>query len=203
MRVTPFAFFVKYHEIKMRSTYQNLSPIPSPLRGARNSLSYYYDPGVNLAEIARVLTVAESHLWQASRRELSCIYVVALWGMRIGEYLSATAGDLLGNDFLLIHGEKRSASYRIMLPGIDAQFAADAGSCPGRLVAGTTYTRVYRQCVKLHIGRVLSEHKNLARTHAGRYYIAATVIRHGRRVASDLLHHRSDTAITSYVDAGG
>lgn len=185
----------------MNSSGQNLR-YPSaltPLHTARESMTDYYDPGVSIEAIAIVCGTEPARLRNANRRDLCAIYIIHLWGMRAAEYLGARAGDLLGNDFLLIHGAKGSSSYRILLPGLSAQFLEASIRCPGRLVSGTNYRRVYTACVRAQIALNIPGHKNLARTHLARYNLAKQTIILGGRTGSDLLHHRSDGSVKYYV----
>jgi len=170
---------------------------------AGNSLPDYYDPGIDRETIASVIGVPSSAIAAGAMRELAALYYIYLYGMRAGEYLSIAVRDLIGNDMCVVHGEKGGSSYQIRLPGIDEQFAGARLICPGRLVSGTTYRRVYTLCVRCSIGILPSRHINVARTHAGRYNLVARVDSLGERVAGDLLHHRSRKTVNSYRGAGG
>lgn len=177
--------------------------VPSPLDRARNSTSNYYSPREPLEYIAPALAVPYDRVTLVGRRELAALYVITTWSMRASEYLSATTDDLLGRDRLLIRGKKRSQNYMILLPGVDAQLAPSGISRPGRLVAGTTYQRVFRACVRLMYGSVQAGHINQSRTHAGRYIMAHQLMRTDSQAVSDLLHHRSRTSAHYYTGATG
>jgi hypothetical protein len=123
--------------------------------------------------------------------------------MRATEYLNATVQDLLGNDFLYIKGAKKSADYRILLPGIDSQVASWGSGSPGRLVCGTTYRRLYAACCRMSIKRMVAGHRNVARLHAGRYNIATVVSPFGDRAIADVLHHRTRSSVLHYTGGSG
>lgn len=175
--------------------------VPSPLHTAGNSLPDYYSPECTAEAQAAVVGVPLTRFLLAGARERAVMYIVSLWAMRVGEYLRVTVSDLLGNDMVFVRGEKGSADYRINLPGIDTQFVNGASLCPGRLVSGTSYIRVYRACVRCGVGAKEKANKNLARTHKARYDLAAKTFTLGSRAAGDLLHHRSPKTVSSYVGA--
>jgi len=177
----------------------NTHSAPSILDRARNSMSYYYNPGTSVPALAAVLRVPHARAILAAHRELVALSIIYMWGMRASEYLSAVEEQLLGSDRLLIRGKKRSQNYIIILPGIDEQLPVRSRSCPGRLVSGTTYQRVYRAAVRIQFGALQPEHINLSRTHTGRYDLAHQVMRQGVAAVSDCLHHRSRSSAVFYT----
>lgn len=175
----------------------------SSLNWAADTMPVYYTPAVSLATLASALAVSHSQVLRAGRREIVAVYVAALWSMRISEYLQLKISDILGNDLVFVRGLKGSLSYQVLLPGISAQFERFVTSCPGWAVAGTTYARVYRACVRCRIGIMQPGHVNISRTHAARHALAKKILSRGLQAASDLLHHRSETAVLSYIGAQG
>lgn len=176
---------------------------PSMPDWAGKIIPLYYAPEVEPVTQAATVGVHLQAFMCAGPAERAAIYVSSLWAMRIGEYLRLTTADILGRDMVFVPGEKGSASYRILLPGICRQFAPHLAERPGRLVCGTNYKRVYTACVRIGLGILEPGHLNVARTHVARYTLAKAVHQRGERAAGDLLHHRSTSAAEKYLGAGG
>lgn len=134
---------------------------------------------------------------------VAALYVIVVNGIRATEYLSATIDQVMPGDRLLCFGLKGSGSYILNLPGISAQADLVKGIYPGIGVSGVSYRQLYRACVRCGFSLFVSGHKNLARTHAGRYNLVNEVIHLGDQVASDLLHHRSGRSLHYYTGAKG
>lgn len=171
---------------------------PTPLLSARDTLTFSYAPSIAVDTWQDLTGTPAARMYLVNPSVRSAIYVILLWSMRSAEYLSATIGDLLGNDFLLIRGCKGSASYRINLPGIDAQVSKLGSVSPGRLVAGVSYKQLYAGCVRCSIGFQVPSRKNLARLHSGRYNLAKEVSLYGQTTVSDVLHHRAKSSASHY-----
>jgi len=172
--------------------------VPAPLQSACKSALFFYDPGRLDEALAETLHIPLVRALQVSRRCLVALYVIAMWAMRASEYLSATVGDVMENDMLFIRGKKRSASYRIQLPGLTSQVKVAQIDSPGRLVSGVEYMDLYRACIRAGIGSLITGHRNASRTHLYRHLLADQAPIIGDRAAGDLLHHRSPTTINFY-----
>ena len=179
----------------------NTSSAHHPFHGARNFLGNYYKPGGSITDWSAELGVPVSRLEAAGTRELAALIVIVRNGMRAGEYLRLVAGDILHHDMVFVRGEKGSADYVIYLPGVTSQFEDELLRSPGRLVAGTTYARLYAACVRVGYAQVIAGRYTLARTHAGRYSRAKEVNGLGGRAVSDCLHHRSERSAKFYTGA--
>ena len=172
-----------------------------PYDRACNKIAFFYASGTSIQAASALLGVPEERLAAAASRELSALIVIARWNMRAGEYLALVENDVLGNDMVLVRGEKKSASYQIYLPGIEEQLRTDSDQRPGRLVAGTSYARLYRMCTRIGYGKLIEGHKNLAKTHLARYINSSKINRFGGHAVSDCLHHRSEKNRDFYLGA--
>lgn len=177
--------------------------VPTPIRYARNSTLYYYDPGIHGRAWEIALDAPPGAYNRIHPACAASIYVILTWGMRSREYLMATVTQVMPRDFLFIHGAKGSRSYRIKLSGLCAQIAHWIPLSPGRLVAGVPYYKVYAACVRSGIGSIVPGHKYLARTHAGRYDMAQQTLPFGSSAVSDVLRHRSLTSAHFYDGVNG
>jgi hypothetical protein len=182
---------------------KNVLPIriPSainPLHPVWKSTLFYYSPCLPIDAIASSLSVDTGRIMQISRPCVAALYVIISNGIRASEYLNATAEQVLPADRLVCFGAKRSGSFILHLPGLSSQIEPFRLASPGIGVSGVSYRQLYRACCKVGIALLVDGHRNLARTHAGRYRLVQQVLRYGTRVASDVLHHRSGASLSYY-----
>jgi hypothetical protein len=196
-------YFRKNGYIRMLENPAIKRSAPSPLHTACNCPVHYYVPPIAIDEAELLLNVPKTRLELLSGPVFAAICIITQWSMRSIEYLRATTDDLLGNDMLLIRGAKGSAAYRIHCPGIDSQTGTWSFNRHGWLISGISYHKLWQACKRHDIGFLPDGHKNIARTHAARYNLVKAVGQRGQRIAGDLLHHRSQTAIKYYTDARG
>jgi integrase len=175
----------------------------TPYHNARESLPVYYDPGMSIEQASGLLEVPVARLTLINRRCMVALAVIFTHAMRAAEYLRATAADVIGMDRLLVHGCKGSGSYIVVLPGVEAQFGVARSVDPARFVSGSTYRQLWTACVRIGIGDRVISRENAARTHAGRYRLAAELEREQTQTVSDVLRHRSQRSTLHYMARGG
>lgn len=174
-----------------------------PLHHACNSTEFYYHPDIDQQALELAIGALPGTVARISPKCAAALYVIIANGMRAAEYLSAVVGNIVAVDRLLITPSKKSRSYIVTLPGLSQQALEASVKDPGIGVAGVYYMQLYRACCKCGIGQVLEAHKNLARTHAGRYNLTLSVLHHGAKVVTDVLRHRSVRSSSYYIDAIG
>lgn len=166
--------------------------VPSPLHQACNSTLYYYSDNNQLPSIAGLLnapSIKEQLLSPLSRVTMQVCF---LYFCRICEVLNATVNDVIYPDRVVLHGAKRSNSYVVYLPGISEQILqieAPRGSLP---LFPISYSKLYRDAVRIGINMHVSDSTSLRRLHAARYAFSKSSV--NSIVGSELagvLRHRS------------
>ena len=120
---------------------------------------------------------------------------------RIGELLSITVRDYLGNGDYFVRGKKRSRSYTVHVGYTPDELLGFNPTSKETKVFPVNYRRVYSYCLKHGVGLQLNNRKNVSRTHVFRH-IRAKQVREiaSVRDCSDVLRHNSPRSISHYLN---
>jgi hypothetical protein len=120
---------------------------------------------------------------------------------RIGELLSITVRDYLGNGDYFVRGKKRSRSYTVHVGYTPSELLGFDPTSLNTKIFSVNYRKVYSYCLKHGVGLQLNNRKNVSRTHAFRH-IRAKQVREiaSVRDCSDVLRHNSPRSISHYLN---
>jgi len=157
----------------------------------------------HLANVSRHYQTSQIAIAKLPRRVLLLLSIAAKYAARISEILNVRPEDCCGRDRFYVRGLKRSASYIVEIPVVTScGTAADFAPGGGNLWL-LDYKPVYNWCHRVGIGFTPEGHRNVARTHAHRYYTAQKIASEiNAAAASDVLHHRSRQSVQYYLNPG-
>jgi len=177
------------------------APSPVVLR-ARNTPKCY--PPRQVRDLKYLLSAVESSTM--SRPSLGYEQAIALLtygGYRISEVLSLRWSDVLTGDRVVVRAAKRGRTSIAHVEGISDYLLQVPPLNRDDLIFRCSYGQVYRKMLQRGYAVQPSGHINRSVTHSPRRALAVSAAAHySLAVASDLLHHKSTTAIAYYVQPG-
>jgi len=180
--------------------HSGASSIPTPLQAARHSPLDCYNRNELLPSLSSLLGMHELPETRISKRYLTLLKVVFLYGCRISEVLSLTHADCLSGCRVILHGSKGSNSRLLYLPCLDEYLASLPTSEPEAYLFPLQYQSARRACVSLGIVHTRTGRHNQTATHSGRVYVAQNASNAQTPVvAGQLLGHRSLRSIYYYL----
>jgi hypothetical protein len=135
---------------------------------------------------------------------LDVLWLCVVYSARISEVLALSTADYIGQGRYLCHGKKKSRDISIYI-GRDPDYFTGHGAIPDpALLFPVSYCSVRRWCVRAGIGVLPRGRKNIARTHAHRYFTADAVSRiSSPSSVSCVLHHNSARSREYYLERVG
>lgn len=173
--------------------------VPSPLPQARNSTLFYYQAHNLFPSVKCILNAPDikDHLLSPLSRVV--LQICFLYFCRISEVLNANSSDIIHPDRVVLHGLKRSNSYIIYLPGLSAQIAKLKAPCSSFPLFPISYTKLYRDAVRVGVHYLHKGLQNAKRLHAARYIFAKQVSNKiTDKELAGLLRHRSLSSLSFY-----
>jgi hypothetical protein len=177
-----------------------LTPYPSVRSSSPNSVIMGYQVDSLLSGL-RTTPGALSSLPQTI---LDILWLCVVYSTRISEVLSLSTADYIGQGRYLCRGKKRSRDISVYI-GHDPDYFTGHGAIPSPThLFPVGYYTVRRWCVRAGIGFLPRGHKNVARTHAHRYYTADAVARiSSPSSVTCVLHHNSSRSREHYLERAG
>jgi len=172
----------------------------SPLHAACNTTLYYLPDRNFFASVPVLLgnpTIPENILPEY----VKIFFRVALtYCVRVSELLNLRTCDILPGNRVLVQGLKGSASYIIVLPGIEKFHNYCIAKGQVRYIFPISYMVLYRWAKRIGMGLDVGNRKNQAVTHISRYLMSRALTgRYSDKTASDVLRHRSLKSLSFYT----
>lgn len=188
----------------MNNIISRTSFASAPLLAAGNNTVFCYNHPEFFAPCATLLgvqSVAENRMSPLCR---TLCRVVFTYAMRIGEALRLLCTDVLSGDRVLVRGEKKSASYIILLPGIYADMVRAGVVDKAVSIFPLSYLQCYRSALRAGISFFRNDHKNRILWHRGRFALIEEItLGHTDLRAGDLLRHRHENTVQYYMPLKG
>ena len=177
-------------------THSAISPLPS----ARNTTLFNYSPPANFPSVRSLLGLPEIKEDLLSPKSRAILQICFLYHCRITEVLHVELSAVIHPDRVILHGAKRSNSYAIYLPGLSEQIYSTEVVDPKVRLFQVSYSKLYRDAVRVGINYRKKSGGNSKRLHSARYIFsnqALPVV--DEKELPGLLRHKSNKNYLSYI----
>ena len=172
----------------------------TPLKYAAEGSSYCRLPGSLPPRSRRQLSLLPDRSGPKHLGLEQAISLLCSGGYRISEVLSLRWSDVISEDRVIVKAKKRGTTSMAIIPGISGFCQSIPPSKRSEFVFSCDYGQVYRRMLQLGFAAQPEGHINRTVTHTPRHRLAAQVAAaSGLVAASNVLNHRSLTAISHYV----